>query len=94
SKKEDDKEGLQIDLLIIRNDNIINMCEIKFYGSPFKVDRTYYVKILSRQTALSEMVSSKMAIHSTLITTFGLKNNEYSSAFVSTVVLDDLFREC
>ena len=27
-----------------------------------------------------------------LITTFGLKDNEYSGAFVNTVTLDDLFR--
>lgn len=92
SKKEEDKEGLQIDLLIKRNDNIINMCEIKFYNGPYKVSKAYYSKILERQTLLSEMVSPKIAIHSTLITTFGLQNNEYSSAFVNTIVLDDLFR--
>ena len=92
SKKEDDKEGLQIDLLIKRNDNIINMCEIKFYSGPFKVSKSYYSTILERQTVLSEMVSPKFAIHSTLITTFSLHRNEYSNVFVDTITLDDLFR--
>lgn len=92
SKKEDDKEGFQIDLLIKRNDNVINMCEIKFYSGSFKVNKAYYAKILERQSILSEMVSPKMAIHSTLITTFGLVKNEYSGAFINTIVLDDLFR--
>ena len=28
----DDTDGTQIDLLISRNDNVINMCEIKYYS--------------------------------------------------------------
>lgn len=92
SNREDEGEGTQIDLLIKRNDNVINMCEIKYYSGPFKVNKDYYSKILRRQSILAEKVSPKMAIHSTLITTFGLMNNEYSGAFVSTVTMDDLFR--
>lgn len=91
SKKEDDTEGTQIDLLISRNDNVINMCEIKYYSGPFKVDKEYYAKILQRQSILSEMVSPKVAIYNTIITTFGLTRNEYSGAFVNEIVLDDLF---
>ena len=34
-----------------------------------------------------------VAIHSTLITTFGLIQNEYSGAFSNVIVLDDLFKE-
>lgn len=93
SKKEDDTDGTQIDLLISRNDNVINMCEIKYYSGEFKVNRDYYLKLLKRQTILAENVSPKVAIHSTLITTFGLMQNEYSGAFSNVLVLDDLFRE-
>lgn len=92
SKKEDDTEGIQIDLLITRNDNVINMCEIKYYSGLFKVDKVYYAKILQRQSILTEKVSPKISIHSTLITTFGLVNNEYRGAFVNTITMDDLFR--
>ena len=35
SKRLDDRVGTQIDLLISRADNVINMCEIKFYGGDF-----------------------------------------------------------
>ena len=91
SKKEDDTEGAQIDLLICRNDNVINMCEIKYYSGEFRVTKSYYEKILRRQAILAERISPKFAIHSTLITTFGLNYNEYSSAFSNVIVLDDLF---
>lgn len=91
SKKEDDTEGAQIDLLISRNDNVINMCEIKYYSGEFKVNKDYYMKILKRQSLLAENISPKMVIHSTLITTFGVTQNEYSGAFSNVLVLDDLF---
>lgn len=32
-----------------------------------------------------------MVVHSTLITTYGLKYNEYSSDFDNVITLDDLF---
>lgn len=93
SKKDDDADGTQIDLLISRNDNVINMCEIKYYNGEFKVNKDYYLKLLNRQAILAENVSTRIAIHSTLITTFGLATNEYSGVFTNVIVLDDLFKE-
>lgn len=93
SKKDDDADGTQIDLLISRNDNVINMCEIKYYNGEFKVNKDYYLKLLNRQAILAENVSTRIAIHITLITTFGLTTNEYSGAFTNVIVLDDLFKE-
>jgi AAA+ ATPase superfamily predicted ATPase len=92
SKRADDETGAQIDLLISRNDNVVNMCEIKYYGGDFAVDKDYYKVLLGRQQLLMKSVSAKMTIHSTLITTFGLKHNEYANAFTNVVILDDLFR--
>ena len=91
SKRSDDEQGTQIDLLIDRNDNVVNMCEIKFYSDDFTVDKEYYRVILRRQELLLKEVSKSTAIHSTLITTFGLKHNEYSGVFANTVTLDELF---
>ena len=91
SKKKDDQEGTQIDLLIVRNDNVINMCECKFYSDEFTVDEAYFRKVSRRAEMLLEKSSPKTAIYSTLITTFGLTQNEYRDAFISVVTLDDLF---
>ena len=52
----------------------------------------HYDKVLRNRIAiLTEDISPKMAIHSTLITTFGLKYNEYSGDFVRVVNMNDLF---
>ena len=78
-------------MLIERKDNIVNMCEIKFYGTEFVVDKNYDRVLRNRISLLSGEISSKMAIHSTLITTYGLKYNEYSGAFVNVIDMDALF---
>ncbi len=91
-KGDENKEGLQIDMLIDRKDNIINMCEMKFYNEEFSVSKSYHSVLMHRQNSLAEHISKKKAIHSTLITTYGLKYNEYSGDFQQVVTLDDLFR--
>lgn len=93
SKREDDESGLQIDMLLCRNDNVINMCEIKFYSGVFVVNKGYYNTLLQRQETLAKEVSRKMVVHNTLITTNGIKNNEYSGIFTNVVTMDDLFKE-
>ena len=88
-----DRQGAQIDLIIERDDHIYNMCEIKFYNKPFVVDNKYYKKIMQRIDALIEVIPQNVSVHSTLITTFGLKRNEYSGVFVKVITLDDLFTD-
>ena len=53
------------------------MNKIKFYGTDFVVDKKYGKILRNRIVVLLEFVSPKIAIHSILITTFGLKYNEY-----------------
>ncbi|SDH92132.1 hypothetical protein SAMN05421493_105147 [Pseudobutyrivibrio sp. 49] len=91
SKKADDEEGAQIDLIIVRKDNVVNMCEIKFYGDEFVVNNKYERTIRNRQMLISNMVNKKSIVHNTLISTYGLKANEYSSIFDNVITLDDLF---
>lgn len=81
----------QINLIISRNDNVFNMCEIKFYSKPYTVDENLYMKVLSRNEEIRKYISKKSAVHNTLITTFGVNKNQYSSVFQNILTLDDLF---
>ena len=90
-KKGVEEDGIQIDLLINRKDNVINMCELKYYGGDFTVDKDYYKILLRRTEILAKEVSPKTTVRSTLITTFGLTKNAYSSVFTNVITLDDLF---
>lgn len=91
SKRADDKEGTQIDMLIERNDHVVNMCEMKFYNKEFAVDKKYHAILTNRQGLLEECIPKGFVVHSTLITTYGLKYNEYSGDFDNVITIDDLF---
>ena len=90
---DDDKEGAQIDLLIQRKDNVVNLCEMKLYNEKFTVDKAYYQKMVYRQNLLAGRISRKSVIHNVLVTTEGLNYNEYSGIFQNVVVMDDLFEK-
>ncbi len=87
--KQDGDHGMQLDLLITRDDNIVNMCEIKFYNKEFIVDKSYYNILRERQDMLEEMIPRRMIVHNTLITSVGLKYNEYSTIFTNVITLED-----
>ena len=91
TKKADDEDGMQIDMLISRKDNAINLCEIKFYSDEFIVTKEYFRTIQRRIELLYTKISHKTSVYSTLIRTYGLKSNEYSGAFIKVVTFDDLF---
>lgn len=86
------EDGMQIDLLIERKDDVINLCEAKFYSDLFKVNKDYYLKVNRRRNAVVEKVSKRTSVRNTLITTYGVSRNEYSDVFTNVITLDDLFR--
>ncbi|MCR4560018.1 MAG: ATP-binding protein [Bacteroidales bacterium] len=85
--------GVQIDLVIDRNDNTINLCEMKFSRAKFAVTKKYYELLGERAEIFRNKTKTSKSLHTVLVTTFGLKQNAYSSAFQTSVVLDDLFEK-
>ena len=82
----------QMDLIIERADNNVNLCEIKFYGTSFEIDKRYDSILRDRTQTLINKLSPKQTVKLTAITTFGLKNNEYSGQVQSSITIDDLFK--
>ena len=81
----------QIDMLIDRADRLINLCECKFSSSDFIIDKEYDRKLRERQTSFIAETKTRKPTLMTLVTTFGLKRNEYSGRFQSVITSDDLF---
>ena len=81
----------QIDMLIDRADNVVNLCEIKFYAKPFVINGKYEAELRERIQTLMDNVPQKKSIHLTLIAAYGLRQNECSGMVQSVVTLDDLF---
>ncbi len=85
--------GGQIDLVIDRRDQVVNLCEIKFSNSKYAITKQYDEHLRERAGSFREATKTKKAIHQTFVTTYGLANNKYSGSIQSQVVLDDLFKE-
>lgn len=91
TKRSDDTMGTQIDLIIERKDHVVNLCEIKFYGNDFVQTKESHRNLMNKQQLLEKEISSRMVIHNTLITTYGLKYNEYSGDFDNVITMEALF---
>ena len=90
--KDNQNAGMQIDLLIDRADDIVNVCEIKYSKSPYTVTKDYAAKLYSRASALEEVNPSK-TFHLTYIGINPLVSNEYAEVFQSVVTGEDLFEK-
>jgi len=89
TKKE---KGTQIDLLLDRNDQIINIFEIKFYNKEFTVSKSYAQTLQDKSAIFQETTKTRKHLFLTLITTFGISQNEHSLGLIDQVLtLDDLF---
>jgi AAA+ ATPase superfamily predicted ATPase len=91
SPKKSRETGTQIDLLIDRIDNSINVCEIKFSNNQYSIDKNYARNLDNKTKVFEEKTGTKKQIFLSMITTLGLKKNFYSEDLVdSEVVLKDL----
>ena len=81
----------QIDFLIDRNDNVINLCEIKYSTKEFAISKNYDVNLQNKRSIFIEETNTKKSVHITMITTYGIKRNEYWNNIQSEVLLNDLF---
>ncbi len=89
SKKK--KGGAQIDLLIDRRDDVINLCEMKCTDKAYEVTADYRDNLINKVESFVEEVNSKKSVHVTLITSNGFKHNEYSDVVQNDVGPDSLF---
>lgn len=84
-------EGAQIDLVIDRRDQTINLCEMKFSMNPFEITPSYLEHIIHRRELFRQATGTKKALHLTFITTYGLAKNAQYGMIQSEVTMDDLF---
>ena len=87
-------QGAQIDLLIDRQDNCINLCEIKFSLTEFTIDKKYAEELNLKKRIFLEKTGTKKTIFTTLLTTFGVKINEhYLNTTQNQLKMDVLFEK-
>lgn len=87
-------EKTQIDLLINREDNTVNICEMKFCENPFTIDAEYADRLKNKIDTFKTVSKLKnKSVQLTMVTTYGVTRNTYSTIMQNEVTLDDLFAE-
>ncbi len=94
SRAQDGKPGIQIDLLIDRNDHVINLFELKFYNAEFSISKAYAKELRTKMAVFKENTQTKKQLFYTLLTTFGLTANENSIGLINQILtMEILFEE-
>ena len=85
------EKGAQIDIIIDRADNTINLCEVKYSENLYSLDKEEYMKIQNRISVFKEATNTRSNIIPTMITTFGMKEGTYSDQIIAKIDMEDLF---
>jgi uncharacterized protein len=86
------EKGTQIDLLIDRKDNVITVCEIKFSNDEYEITKSYANDLRNKLNLFKSESKTRKTIFLAMITTFGVKTNQYSLGLVqNSITMDALF---
>lgn len=90
---EKSEKGTQIDMLIDRADRTINLCEMKFSVTPFRISDSYEQVLRKRMEIFRTQTKTTKALVHTFVTTFGVADGSHRSIVNNEVVMDDLFTQ-
>lgn len=91
-KGSNDAKGMQIDLIIDRDDDVVNVCEMKFSKSAYAVTADYTIRLNERIAALEKTYAQKTFLL-TYIGSSPLKPGKHADVFASSITADELFRD-
>ena len=83
--------GAQIDLLIDRKDDMINVCEMKYTSDEFEIDAAYEKKLINKVETFRKEEKTRKALSLTLVSANGLKRNAHANTVQRLITGDDLF---
>jgi hypothetical protein len=88
TKKE---TNAQIDLIIDRRDQVINLFEIKYSLDNYLITSKYAKELRQKIAVFQRETKTKKAIYFTMLTTYGLVENEHSGMVQNSLTMDNLF---
>ena len=83
--------GSQIDLLIDRRDQVINLCEMKYCTQEYSITKEVDASVRRKVNDFRTVTGTRSAIHVTFVTPYGLARNSYAGNVQSEITADDFF---
>jgi len=84
--------GAQIDLVIERGDQVVNLCEMKYASSEYIIDKAMDKNLRNKRSAFMAETRTRKSAQTTMITSYGLHKNAYQAGIPFEIKLDDLFK--
>lgn len=84
--------SVQLDLLIDRNDQTINLCEMRYSSAQYTITAEEDLRIRNRKAVFIRETKTTKAVLTTMITTYGLTPGGYSNDITCHVTMSDLFK--
>ena len=91
-KTEDGDRPVQIDMVLDRGDNLIDICEMKFSNGEYEIDADENQRLMERAETFRRQTGTRKGTRTVLVSAFGLKRGKYAGNIQSVVTLDDLFK--
>jgi len=86
-----DGQRAQIDLILDRADNMVDLCEMKYTTGDFSVSAEDERQMVRKRSVFAAATGTRKAVRFVLVTTYGLLPGIHASAFSAVVTMDDLF---
>lgn len=85
------KDSVQIDLVIERNDKITNICEMKCTDHQFAVSKEYDQMLLRKRDIFQAKTGTKNALKIILVSAAGVAGVAHTEHIAEVITMDDLF---
>ena len=89
TKKE---KGAQIDMLIDRGDDVINVCEMKYYKNKYPLTEKELEHIQEKISIFEAKTKTVKSVRPVMVTSYGLVDNENANEIIHQLTMTDLFR--
>ena len=89
SKREAGQRGAQIDLLIDRADQTVNVCEMKYSRTAYSLTAQDDENLENKLDAFVRQTGTRKSLMLTMITSFGLAPNKYSGHIQRSLTIAD-----
>lgn len=83
--------GAQIDLLIVRRDGVINLCEMKYSEADFNMTAENEQSLIGKISSLQAVTKTEYAIIPTLVTCYGMTDGIHAGRIQSVITMEALF---
>lgn len=80
------QKGAQIDLIIDRSDNCMNLLEVKFYDTEFTITKDYYETIKNKKAVFVKQTKTKKNVFCTMVSVNGVAENNYYLSVITNQI--------